>query len=162
MDIDTQQLLYFSKYYLRLASRLKCPTEDLSKTIDQLYFDYPKNKRSNVYLLMAHLASAAYRAAVLIDKHRSVLRSYNYRLHVRNRSEAEIESVLRGNLERYLPMLFRDLVGHDLRNAHNLTTPRRNVLHKLKPMACAKTLQRTILQIEKDLMANDSLERNGV
>ena len=154
MDIDTQQLLYFSKYYLRLASRLKCPTEDLSKTIEQLYRDYPKNKGSNVYLLMAHLASAAYRAATLIDKHGSVLRSYNYR-HVSNRLEAEIESEFRGNLERYLPMLFRDLVGHDLQSAHNLASPRRNVLHGLKPMECVEMFQKTILQIEKHLMAND-------
>ena len=162
MDIDTQQLLYFSKHYLHLASRLKCPTEDLSKTIDQLYFDYPKNKRSNVYLLMAHLASAAYRVATLIESHGSVLGSYNYRYHVRNRSEAEIESELRGNLERYLPMLFRDLVGHDLQSAHNLATPRRNVLHELKPMECAEMLQKTILQIAEDLMASDSLERGDV
>ncbi len=156
MDIDTQQLLYFSKYYLRLASRLKCPTEDLSKTIEQLYRDYPKNKGSNVYLLMAHLASAAYRAATLIEKHGNVLGSYNYR-HVTNCSEAK----LRSNLERYLPMLLRDLVGHDLQNTHNLATPRRNVLHELKPMECAEMLPRTILQMEKDLMANDSLERDG-
>ena len=160
MDIDTQQLLYFSKHYLRLASRLKCPTEDLSTTIDQLYRDYSKNKGSNVYLLMAHLASAAYRAAALIDKHRSVLRSYNYR-HVKNRSEAEIESELRSNLERYLPMLFRDLVGHDLQSPHYLATPRRNVLHELKPMECAAMVKRTILQIEKDLMANKLQSLSG-
>lgn len=150
VDVDTQQLLYFSKHYLRLAKRLKCPKSDLSKTIGQLYQEYPKNKTSNVYVLMAHLASATYRSATIIKKHK--LRDYDY-IHLQKLdSSNDIESRMRSNLEKYLPMLLRDLVGHNLYDPkHKLATPRRNVVHVLTPEKCMNILQRSIRQIEKDL-----------
>lgn len=148
VNLDTQQLLHFSKHYLCLAKRLKCPKSDLSKTIGQLYQEYPENKTSNVYLLMAHLASAAYRAATIIVKHN--LCEYNYR-PLKRLVPDTIESKLRSNLERYFPMMLRDLVGHNLQANHCLAAPRRKIMHQLKPMECMRLLQSSIKQIEEDL-----------
>lgn len=154
MDVETQQLLYFSKHYLRLATRLKCPKSDLSKTIRQLYEEYPENNTLNVYLLMAHLASAAYRVATIIEKHD--LRAYNYR-DLKKLPEGKIASEMRSNLKRYMPMMLRDLVGHELKANHILAKPRAEVIHALKPMDCMNIFQGYIRQIEEDLRAKQLL-----
>lgn len=152
MSVDTRQLLCFSKHYLRSAKRLKCRKSDVSKTIAQLYEEYPHNNRSNVYLLMAHLASAAYRMATIIEKYKPKLNDYNYRhLQRRGLSEPEIASEMRNNLERYMPMMLRDLVGHDLNATHELAKPRARVVQSLNPKQCMNMLQRSIRQIEEDL-----------
>ncbi len=152
MNLDTQQLIQFSKHYLSLAKRLsrKCPKSNLSKEIGQLYLEYFDNRKSNVYLLMAHLASAAYRAATIIRKHK--LYDYNCTRLWKLRSSNAIESEMRSNLEKYLPMMLRDLVGHDLYDPnHDLATPRRNVVHALTPQECMDILPRSIRRIEQDL-----------
>jgi len=152
MNLDTQQLLQFSKHYLNLAKRLrrKCPKRNLSKNIGQLYLEYSDNRKSNVYLLMAHLASAAFREATIIEKHK--LRDYDYR-HLKDLKLSEnIEPRMRRNLEKYLPMMLRDLVGHDLYDHnHDLATPRRKVVHALTPQECMDLLPRSIRRIEQDL-----------
>ncbi len=157
MEPDTQQLLRFSKYYLQLAKRIKCPIDDQSKTIGQLYDEYPNNKNSNVYLLMAHLASAAYRAATIIDKYPNIRQRYNYRRLGRRKFNGNIADEMRKNLVQYLPMLLRDLVGHDLEGNHALAKPRREIVHELTPVKCRDILSRSILQIEKDLKDNQRL-----
>lgn len=152
MNLDTQQLLQFSKHYLSLAKRLSrnCPKSNLSKKIGQLYGEYPRNSKSNVYLLMAHLASAAFRAATIIEKNK--LRDYDYRHLKKLKSSNDIESRMRSNLEKYLPMMLRDLVGHNLYDPdHELATPRRNVVHALTPEKCMNILARSIRRLERDL-----------
>ncbi|MHC4645593.1 MAG: hypothetical protein ACYTBJ_08820 [Planctomycetota bacterium] len=148
LPTDTQQLLRFSKHYLKLAKRIKCPKADQSKPIGQLFREYPQNKGSNVYLLMAHLASSAYRIATIIERH--ALESYKYR-HLRARPPNEIERALRDNLTSYLPMLLRDQVGHDLTSTHKLAPPRIKVLYPLKPIECIDRMKNVITEIESRL-----------
>lgn len=165
MERDDRQLLHFSKHYLRLAKRLKCSESDQSKSIDQLFNDYPSNRSSNIYLLMAHLASAAYRIGTIIDKHSGLLRNYNYRKMINKKDETKkIESKMQNNLDKFLPLMLRDLVGHKLRDPsyESFAIPREKVIHNLTPVQCLKSMEKAILEIERVLKANQSKNKNRV
>jgi len=163
LDLDTQQLLRFSKHYLRLAKRLKFSRSDQSKTIGQLFYDYPSNWKSNAYLLMAHLASAAYRIGTIIDKDARLLMNYNYRKRINKKQpDKKIESEMLINLEKFLPLMLRDLVGHRLRDPSykSFAIPRENVIHNLTPLKCLESMEKAILEIEMVLKANQSKNKN--
>ena len=158
MDTDTQQLIYFAKHYMQIANRINLTINDQSKTIDMLYNEYPQNKRSNVYLFMAHLASSAYRIATVIDKYSDVLSAYNYRCLARRNFSGDIANELRNNISHYFPMLLRDLVGHNLEDDHRLAGPRKSVVHEMTPNECKENLQTAIRQIEQHLLDNNFLQ----
>jgi hypothetical protein len=151
LDIETQQLLFFSKHYLHLAKRLKCSSTDLTKTIEQLFAIYQNHKASNVYLFLAHLASSAYRAATIIEKYNNELAHYNYRRQLKNKEPSQLESELHGNLQKFLPMMLRDLIGHRLKSDHKFLKPRNKVLHALKPIECKEILECSLRDIEEEL-----------
>jgi len=111
---------------------------------------------------MAHLASAAYRIGTIIDKHKAFLINYNYREKLKKTDKVNYESELRINLEQFLPLMLRDLEGHNLRDTHKFACPRKNVIHKLTPSECLKIMGKTVLAIERDLIANQSKIKNRV
>jgi hypothetical protein len=145
-DLDVQQLIRFAKHYLKAANRLKVPHRDLNNKIGILFDEYRSNSKSTIYLFMAHLASAAFRAATITESCK--LEKYNYRSLA---NSSDIEQQLNSKLDLYMPMLLRDLVGHTLKNSHPLSQPRLSVVHNLTPVECRDHLTNAIFSIATEL-----------
>jgi hypothetical protein len=142
MKVEKDQLLYFAHHYLGLARRLAVRCARKKETIGQLFKSFPSARRDPAYLLLAHLASSSVRLSTLIEMSAPALDSFDYRQHLRNKSQAEQETELRRHLDRYLPMILRDQVGHDTKSAtHPLAPARDRVLGTLTPEECLRHIE---------------------
>ena len=151
---DAKQLLFFARHYLGLAKRLESRCNDKRfETIGDLFDDFPRAKSHPIYLLLAHLASASFRIATIVEMYK--LESFDYRELVKKMKGTrpdEIELELRNALNLYLPMMLRDQVGHVTQGSgHSCAEPRNNVLLSLTPSDCLELLERAITAITRTL-----------
>ena len=151
------QLIDFAKRYLTLASDLSCEDKDLDTKICVLFDQYGENRRSPIYLFMAHLASSAIRLYTLVDYKENRLSQYK----LNNRKGEVRVDLLKSNIGKYIVVLLRDMIGHGVDTDCKISKARDEVIHNMTPRECHKYLHLAATDIEKQLMDNKSASADG-
>lgn len=156
MEVDDKQLFKFARHYLRLAMRLKSKCSDmLDVTIGDLRERFEESQGDNIYLLLAHLASSAYRISTLVERNKSILDDYDYRPYAwsikKKKSGSEIQKHLKDNLQYFLPMLLRDQIGHNSTGEHDIASIRNPIIKSLTPRECLDYMKLILPEIESKL-----------
>lgn len=135
----TKQLIHFAGHYLSLARRIRC--DDLDTSITDL--DKRFTPRNNVYLCLAHLASAAFRIVNLCESYK--LDEFNYR-------KCGINDI-KSDLDKYIAYLLRDHVGHTEHEQYNVHIKvRKPIIKALTPRKIENHLHNNFKMIKKKII----------